>query len=145
MKLKLKLDPSWNCKKKKSQNLKLALVNVCIKLDSKLGTSHNFKKRTHSLSRAGLGILMISCYTIFLKSIFDWRFILISFVCYFHNCRRSSQGLPQERGVQGGGAPLKTALRLKKYFEKSIMYQETVNSLQISLYFFSAIRLKFRN
>ena len=93
--------------KKKSQNLELALVNMCIKLDSNLGTSHNLKKRTHSLSRAGLGILMISCYTIFLKSIFNWRFILISFVCFFHNCRGSGQGPPQERGVQGGGAPLK--------------------------------------
>ena len=78
--------------------MELALVNVCIKLDSKLGTSHNLKKWTHIWSRAGLGILMISCYTIFLKSIFDRRLIFISFVCYFHNCRGSSQGPPQEEG-----------------------------------------------
>ena len=83
---------------KKSQNLELALVNVHVKLDLKLGTSHILKKRTHILSRAGLGVLMTRCYTIFLKFIFDWRFILISFVCYFHNCRGSSQGPPQEEG-----------------------------------------------
>ena len=108
----MKLDTSWNCKKN-PQNLELALVNVCIKLDLKLGTSHNLKKRTHILSRAGLGKLMISCYKIFLKSIFDWRFILISFVCYFHNCRGSGQGPPQERGVQGG-MTLTTYFKIRK-------------------------------
>ena len=117
---------------KNSQNLELAEVNVCMKLVSKLGTSHNLKKRTHILSRAGLGILMISCYTIFLKSTFDWKFIFISFVCYFHNCRGSGQGPPQEREVQGGGAPLKWPLRLISKREK-ICFQRDVFQYQLSI------------